>query len=161
MIKSLKIEFDMWNKYTHENKQTICIIGVLALSVKLCKADGHFSSQEEDEILKIIPHEPQQKPILKRIMAEADKDINPIEHDAKNLKSLLKNEHPEFLEFIIAVLYRLAHSDNIYSQAEDDDIREVAKIFDIQKNIYEKILEFFTRSFHKIKKMIINKKDED
>ena len=62
----------------------------------------------------------------------------------RNLKSLLKDEHPEFLEFIIAVLYRLAHSDNVYSQSEDDDIREVAKIFDITKKyLLKKLLEFF------------------
>ena len=157
MIRSEYREIDMWEKYRHESQQTICIIGVLTLSVKLCKADGHFSAQEETEILKIIPHEAQQKNILRNIMAEANKDINPIAHDAQNLKSLLKDEHPEFLEFIIAVLYRLAHSDNVYSQSEDDDIREVAKIFDIQKSISEKILEFFVKNFNKIKISIFRK----
>ena len=44
-----------------EHKQTICVVGVLILATKLCKADGHFTAQEEIEILKIIPHEPQQK----------------------------------------------------------------------------------------------------
>ena len=51
----------MWEKYRHESQQTICIIGVLILTTKLCKADGHFTTEEEIEILKIIPHEPQQK----------------------------------------------------------------------------------------------------
>ena len=157
MINYTFKEIDMWDKYRNESKQTICIIGVLTLSVKLCKADGHFSEQEESEILKIVPHEAQQKNILRKIIAEANNDINPIEHDARNLKSLLKDEHPEFLEFIIAVLYRLAHSDNIYSQSEDDDTREVAKIFDIQKSIPEKILEFFVKNFNKIKISIFRK----
>ena len=157
MIRSDCREIDMWEKYRHESQQTICIIGVLTLSVKLCKADGHFSAQEETEILKIIPHEAQQKNILRNIMAEANKDINPITHDAQNLKNLLKDEHPEFLEFIIAVLYRLAHSDNVYSQSEDDDIREVARIFDVQKSISEKILEFFVKNFNKIKISIFKK----
>ena len=157
MINYTFKEIDMWDKYRNESKQTICIIGVLTLSVKLCKADGHFSEQEESEILKIVPHEAQQKNILRKIIAEANNDINPIEHDARNLKSLLKDEHPEFLEFIIAVLYRLAHSDNIYSQSEDDDIREVARIFDVQKSISEKILEFFVKTFNKIKLSIFRK----
>ena len=52
MIKYQDREIDMWEKYRHESQQTICIIGVLTLSVKLCKADGHFSEQEETEILK-------------------------------------------------------------------------------------------------------------
>ena len=147
----------MWDKYRHETKQTICIIGVLTLSVKLCKADGHFTEREEHDILNIIPHEAQQKNLLKRIIAEANEDVNPIEHDARNLKSLLKNEHPEFLEFIIAVLYKLAHSDNIYSQSEDDDIREVAKIFGIKKSFSEKLLEFLSKNISKISNLIKKK----
>ena len=157
MIICSNIDTDMWNKYRNESKQTICIIGVLTLSVKLCKADGHFSEQEEFEILKIIPHEAQQKHILRKIIAEANNDVNPIEHDARNLKSLLKDEHPEFLEFIIAVLYRLAHSDNVYSKNEDDDIREVAKIFNITKTPPEMILEFFFKNFNRIKMSIFKK----
>ena len=47
-------EIDLWEKYRNESKQTVCIIGVLILSAKLCKADGHFSIEEEEEILKII-----------------------------------------------------------------------------------------------------------
>ena len=54
----------MWDKYRHESKQTICIIGVLTLATKLCKADGHFSEIEEEAILKIIPHDPWKKLML-------------------------------------------------------------------------------------------------
>lgn len=147
----------MWDKYRHESQQTICIIGVLTLSVKLCKADGHFTEQEESEILKIIPHESQQKNALKKIIAEANEDVNPIEHDARNLKKLLNNDHPEFLEFIIAVLYKLAHSDNIYSQSEDDDIREVAKIFGITKSFSQKLLEFLSKNISKISNLMKKK----
>ena len=147
----------MWDKYRHETKQTICIIGVLTLSVKLCKADGHFTEREEHDILNIIPHESQQKNALKRIIAEANEDVNPIEHDARNLKKLLNNDHPEFLEFIIAVLYKLAHSDNIYSQNEDDDIREVAKIFGITKSFSQKLLEFLSKIISKIRNLMKKK----
>jgi len=157
MISLNKLGFCMWDKYKHESKQTICIIGVLILSVKLCKADGHFSEREEFEILKIIPHEAQQKNILRKIITEANNDVNPIEHDAKNLKILLANEHPEFLEFIIAVLYRLAHSDGVYSVAEDEDIREVAKIFGITKKNSDLISDFFSNTFDKIKFFILKK----
>ena len=62
---------NMWEKYRHESKQTICIIGVLILSAKLCKADGHFNIYEEEAILKVVPHEPYQKRILLKILDEA------------------------------------------------------------------------------------------
>ena len=130
----------MWDKYRHESKQTICIIGVLILAAKLCKADGHFNIHEEEEILKIIPHEPNQKRILLKILDEAGADTQPIEHDAQRIKKLLGSENKDFLEFIIAVLYRLAHSDHVYSIEEDRDIRKVAEIFGIKKPLSEKVL---------------------
>ena len=151
----------MWDKYRHESKQTICIIGVLILSAKLCRADGHFSEKEEEEILKIIPHETQQKRILIRILEEAYNDPNPIEHDAKNLKALLEDEHPEFLEFIIAALYKLAHTDHIYSEAEDEDIRSVANIFGISKSFFDQTKENIKKYFDKAKSSLKVKNNEN
>ena len=107
-------EIDLWGKYRNESKQTICIIGVLILSAKLCKADGHFSIEEEEEILKIIPHDPHQKRILMKILEEGANDLNPISFHANKIKILIGDDQPDFLEFIVAVLYRLAHSDHIY-----------------------------------------------
>jgi len=130
----------MWDKYRHESKQTICIIGVLILAAKLCKADGHFSIYEEEEILKIVPHEPHQKRILLKILEEGASDKQPIEYDAMRIKKLIGDDHQDFLEFILAVLYRLAHSDHIISIQEEEDIRKVAKVFSIKKSFSEKIL---------------------
>ena len=151
----------MWDKYRHESKQTICIIGVLILAAKLCRADDHFSEREEEMILKIVPHESHQKKVLIRILEEAYSDPNPIEHDAKNLKALLENEHPEFLEFIIAALYKLAHSDQVYSEAEDEDIRSVANIFGITKGIFDQTQEAIKNYFDKATSSLRNKKKEN
>ena len=140
MIRSQMSKIDLWEKYHYESKETICVIGVLILSAKLCRADGHFSEKEEKEILKIIPHETHQKKVLIRILEEAYNDTNPIEYDAKNLKALLENEHPEFLEFIVAVLYRIAHSDHIYSEEEENMILKISQIFDIKDPLVDRIL---------------------
>ena len=151
----------MWDRYRHESKQTICIIGVLILSAKLCRADGHFSEREEEEILKIVPHEPHQKRVLIRILEEAYNDANPIEHDAKNLKALLEDEHPEFLEFIIAALYKLAHTDHVYSEAEDEDIRSVASIFGITKGFFDQTEDIIKKYFVKATSLMKIKKKEN
>ena len=148
----------MLDKYRHESKQTLCIIGVLVLSAKLCKADGHFSEQEEEEILKIIPHEPQQKRILLKILDEAAKDSKPIEHDAARIKTLIGEEHADFLEFILAVLVRLAKSDHVYSEEEERDIRKIAVVFNIKKTLYERILIKIKSFFELILKKLKTKK---
>ncbi len=146
----------MWAKYRNESNQTVCIIGVLILSTKLCKADGHFSISEEEEILRIIPHEPRQKRLLKNIMEEASDDKKPIEHHALELKRILGIRHPDFLEFVVAVLYRLAMVDHIVSKEEERDIRKVAEVFDIKKTFTDKVMGFFDRKLTKINIFVKN-----
>ena len=160
MVRLMMSEIDLWEKYHYETKQTICVIGVLILATKLCQADGHFSEREENEILSIIPHEPGQRNTLKKIILEASNDRNPITHHALNLKKLLKDDQPDFLEFIIAVLYRLAHSDNLYSQDEDDDIREVSKIFGIKRDLSDNFKDLASNLFVKFTNLIKKKTEK-
>ena len=43
---------DIWEEYRNQSDQTICIVGVLILSAKLCTADGKkLSLYEKDAIL--------------------------------------------------------------------------------------------------------------
>ena len=56
------------------------------------------------------------------------------------IKELSGKDHPLFLEFIIAALYRLAYVDDIYSIEEERDIRKVASVFGIKKTLLDKIL---------------------
>ena len=132
----------IWDKYRKESQQTICIVGVLILAAKLCKNDGHFNIHEEEEILKIIPHNPRQKKILLQIMEEGGNDPHPIEYHALRIRKLLVDRHQDFLEFIIAVLYRLAHSDHVYSEEEDKDIKKVAEIFEVKKSVLDNIFGY-------------------
>ena len=148
---------NMWAKYRHESKQTLVVIGFLVLSAKLCKADGHFNEIEEEEILKIVPHNSNQKKQLLKILEEGGNDPNPIEHDAAKIKELIGKDHPLFLEFIIAALYRLAYVDDIYSVEEERDIRKVADVFGIKKTLLDKIL-LYAGSVVDIRH-ILNRKD--
>lgn len=140
VIKLIESGESMWDKYRHESKQTICVIGFLILAVKLCKADGHFNIHEEEEILRLIPHEPRQKRILMKILEEGGNDTKPIEHDAKKIKQLIGRDHPDFLEFIVAALYKLAYVDDIYSEEEERDIRKIIAAFGIKKNLLDRAI---------------------
>ena len=135
----------MWEKYRHESKQTICVIGVLILAAKLCKADGHFNIYEEEAILKVFPNEPYQKRILLKILDEAGAYSKPIEYDAMRIKKLIGDDHKDFLEFILAVLYKLAYSDHVYSEEEDKDIKKVADIFEVKRKFSDIFFDFVDR----------------
>ena len=148
---------DIWQKYRSESKQTLVVIGFLILAAKLCKADGHFNVIEEEEILKIVPHDKNQKKKLIEILEEGAIDTNSIEHDATKIKGLIGKDHPLFLEFIIAALYRLAYVDDVYSSEEERDIRKVANIFGIKKTLLDRIL-LYAGSVADIRN-ILNRKD--
>ena len=146
----------MWDQYRNETDQTITVVGVLILSAKLCVADGHFSIREEEEILKIIPHEPRQKRILIGILEKASKDTKPIEYHALELKRLVGIRHPDFLEFVVAVLYRLAKIDFIVSKKEEEDIRKVASVFGIKKTHGDRVRDLLDSVLTKINKSVKN-----
>ena len=132
---------DLWDKYSKCDKQTIVIVAVLILSAKLCKADGHFSQVEEDEILKIIPHEPFPRRLLLDILEEGANDTNPIQEDIT------------FFEFIIAVLYRLAEVDHIISEEEIRDINLVAIEFGvIDKPFMKQIYNMLFKNYKNLKR---------
>ena len=129
----------MWNKYICSNSQTTCMLGVLILSVKLCKNDGHYSKKEELEILSSISYEKRDEKLLKEILNDSGKDRKPIEYDAKVIKEKM-GENIELLEFIIATLYKLAISDQIFSESEAHDISKISKIFGLKQSIFTKLL---------------------
>lgn len=124
---------DIWDKYRKADKQTIVIIGVLILSAKLCKADGHFSKIEEEEILKIVPHEKHQHNTLIEILKDGGNCEKPIQEDARRLRKLVGDSNKNFLEFVVAVLYRLAVVDHVISEEETRDIQIVALEFGVVK----------------------------
>lgn len=120
-------------KFYTSDRQTLVIVSFLILSAKLCLADGEYSEIEEQEILKIIPHDISQRKNLKKILDEAAFDKSPIKEDAKILKNLVGKENKDFLEFIIANLYRLAEADKEMSIEQYRDIQIVAIEFGLSK----------------------------
>ena len=124
---------DLWHKYRKSDKQTIVIVGVLILSAKLCKADGEFTEIEKEEILKIVPHEKIQHSTLLEILREGEIDQTSIQEHARRLRKLVGDTNKKFLEFVVAVLYRLAIVDHVMSEEEIRDIQIVALEFGIIK----------------------------
>ena len=144
----------LWDKYSRADKQTIVIIAVLILSAKLCIADGHFSQVEEDEILKIIPHEKYQRSLLIDILEEGAADKTPIQEDARRLKKLIGPQNKAFLEFIIAVLYRLAEVDHVMSEEELRDIQIVAVEFGVVRAPLMKQIRTIALKFKKKRNIV-------
>jgi hypothetical protein len=138
----------IWDKYRKESKQTIVILSVIVLSVKLCRADGIFTEIERQEILDIVSHEPEERLLLLKIIKEAEVDEGSMIDDAKRIKELLGRENISFYEFIIANLVRLAKVDKMVHE-EIKFIQQVGEEFELNKNPVIKFCENLIKNFQK------------
>ena len=143
---------DIWEIHRSESDQTICMVGIIVLSVKLCLADGHFSELEKDEILKVLPcHSESEKRSVLKIMELAEIDKQDVEYHAERVKKYVRNQEKDLLEFIIAVLFKLAHSDHVYDEREDVLIRKVAIIFDLEESLMSKFLNTKPKTYAQLR----------
>ena len=137
----------IWDKHRHRSNQSICIIGILILGTKLCQSDGHFSQVEREELMNIFPHDEKEKDKMDSVIKDAEVDKNPIEFHAERIKKYITEDNTVFLEFIVAVLYKLAHVDHVYSKEEDEDIKKVARIFGIERSWIDRLFLFLKDKF--------------
>ena len=141
-------------KYKHTSQHTTVIIGILVLSTKLCQIDGDFSIDEEEFILKNIPHNENQRKSLISIMEEAKKDnTEPEEHARQIYKKI--GDHTEFLNFIIVFLLKLAHEDRICDLSEKQFIKKINQIFKTKINLDDH--ETFFIKFQNLVNRVIKK----
>ena len=77
---------DILEEYRGQSDRTICIVGTIILSTKICMVDGKFSLYEKDEILKTFPtKDPKKKETILDIIDKASKDKNDIKNALKAL----------------------------------------------------------------------------
>ena len=132
---------DILEEYRGQSDRTICIVGTIILSTKICMVDGKFSLYEKDEILKTFPtNDPKKKKTILDIIDKASKDKNDISYHAKRIKKFVDPKHDKFLDFIVATLIKFAKSDHHFDEEEKKLIRKVVDIFNEHKELsfYEK-----------------------
>ena len=135
---------DILEEYRGESDRTICIVGTIILSTKICMIDGNFSLYERDEILKTFPtNDPKKKEALLDIIDKASKDKNDIKYHAERIKKFIDPKHVNFLDFIIATLIKFAKADHHFDVKEQKLINQVVDIFEDHKhlNIFQTIIK--------------------
>ena len=119
---------NIWDRYKSSEESVICMVGVIALCVSLCKADGDFTDDEYQEILDIIPHDEKEHEYIVKLIQEIDKNDLDAEFHAFNLKKYLSNQMM-FLDFILATMYKLALADHVLDDEEVKVINKTKEIF--------------------------------
>jgi len=120
--------------------QQVFAIALIILTAKLAKADGQVSKEELIAIknkLKIPDSEIDQ---VKKIFNKAKEDSLGYEPYAQQIAQIYRN-NPAVLDEVINILFYIAEADSKVSDSEIVMIRNIAKIFGINKNQFEGIRE--------------------
>ena len=118
----------VWDKYRTSDESVICMVGIIALCVSLCKVDGKFTEDEMLEILKIIPHTENEREYILDLIHKIDTNNLDFVFHANNIKKYLSHQ-PNFFDFIIATLYKLAWADHVLDDSELSLIKKTQEIF--------------------------------
>ena len=119
---------NIWERYKTADESVICMAGIIALCVCLCKVDGDFSKDELNAVLDIIPHTEDERDYLLELINQINENDQDYVFHAQNIKKYISNQ-PAFFDFIIATLYKLAWADHILDDSELELITNTNEIF--------------------------------
>ena len=109
-------------------KQITFTIGVIALSAKMAKADGHVTREEVDAFKKIFRIPPHEAKNVGRVFDMATQDSAGYEAYARQIAALFRGS-PAVLEDLLGALFHIALADGVFHPAEEAYLRNVARIF--------------------------------
>ena len=121
-------------------RQIAFTIGVIALGAKMAKADGHVTRDEVDAFQEVFQVPPEDVKHVARVFDQAKKGVAGFEAYAQQLAGLF-SENPAVLEDLLDGLFHIAKADNVYHPAEDQFLREVARIFGFSEHEFARIKE--------------------
>jgi len=119
-------------------KQITFTIGVIALSAKMAKADGHVTREEVDAFKRIFQIPPHEAANVGRIFDMARQDSAGYEAYAGQIAKMFKTS-PAVLEDLLGALFHIAMADGVYHPTEDAYLRNVARIFGFSETKFEHI----------------------
>jgi DnaJ like chaperone protein len=118
-------------------RQMAFTIGVIALGAKIAGADGEVSDAEVEAFRNFFRVPPGQERNVERFFNLAKRDVAGFETYARQLAALFPDA-PEILENVLEGLFDIAKADGAIDVAEADYLAEVARIFGLDSNRFER-----------------------
>lgn len=123
---------------TAPDRQAAFIMGVIALSAKMAKADGRVTVDELKAFREIITVAPAELKNVEWVFDQARRSTAGFESYARQLARLFKDE-PKVLEDLMDGLFHIAGADGVVGAEELAYLRQVAEIFDFKGDDFERI----------------------
>lgn len=109
-------------------KQAVFLMGIIALSAKMAKADGIVTPEEVSAFRDIVKVPPGELKHVAFVFDQARKSVNGFDSYAKQLARLFKDS-PRVLEDLLDGLFHIARADGFMHENEMLYLEEVARIF--------------------------------
>jgi DnaJ like chaperone protein len=112
-------------------------IGVIALGAKMARVDGEVSRAEVEAFRSFFQVPPGEEKNVERFFDLAKRDAAGFETYARQVAALFPDA-PEILESILEGLFSIAEADGRSGAAEADYLAQVARIFGLDSNRFER-----------------------
>lgn len=119
-------------------EQVTFTIGVIVLSAKMAKADGHVSREEIDAFKQAFQVPEGEMKNVSRVFNMARKEATGFEPYAQQLAKLF-HDKPAMLEELLCILFHIARADNVIHPAELDFLKKVSGIFGFSASEFDRI----------------------
>jgi DnaJ like chaperone protein len=120
------------------DRQAAFIMGVIALSAKMAKADGTVTLAEIAAFRDIVKVPPDEMRNVEWIFDQARQSSAGFESYARQLGRLFKDDRA-ILEDLLDGLFHIALADGVFHAVEDAYLAEVARLFGFDADAYDSI----------------------
>ncbi|MBL4894901.1 MAG: TerB family tellurite resistance protein [Emcibacter sp.] len=119
-------------------EQITFTIGVIVLSAKMAKADGHVSREEIDAFKQAFQVPDGEMKNVARVFNMARKEATGFEPYARQLAKLFRDK-PAMLEELLCILFHIARADNVIHPAELNFLKTVSDLFGFSAAEFDRI----------------------
>ncbi len=136
-----------WHAQPIQNKQTAFTVGVVVLSAKMAKADGHVTRDEIDAFKRIFKIPPNDMRDVGTLFNEARRDADGYQPYADQIGAMFAND-PAVLESLLGGLFQIALADNVLHPKELIFLRHVSNAFGLDQLAFDRIRNSFLEEDH-------------
>lgn len=119
-------------------EQITFTIGVIVLSAKMAKADGHVSREEINAFKQAFQVPEGEMKNVARVFNMARKEATGFEPYARQLAKLFRDK-PAMLEELLCILFHIARADNVIHPAELNFLQTVSGLFGFSAAEFDRI----------------------
>ncbi|MEM7170727.1 MAG: TerB family tellurite resistance protein [Pseudomonadota bacterium] len=113
-------------------------IGVIVLSAKMAKADGHVTRDEIDAFKRVFQIPPSEMKNVGRLFDQARRDASGYEPYARQLSRMFR-DNPLVLEELLGGLFYIARADGQVTDDEVEFLSDLAQIFGFTPDQWDRI----------------------